>query len=451
MTVLARLMALALALSVPAVGRAASPTAATPAPSAEMPGDLIVPQGTGKLLHIDQPIGSVVVGDQRVADVKLVAPQMVYVFGVAIGRTDMTVLGEDDKVVASTSIGIAPDAPGSSTALKKSYPSSELDYEIVGNRLVLKGHAHTVEEATAAQRILSSAGDKDHASNEATYAGSQEITLKVRFTEVDRTQVSNLGFDWNSLFGVGSTALGLATGGAIGQAVGAAPALNLTPYATTSVGVKAGKINANLVIEALEQKGAVHSLAEPTLTVRSGSTAKFRAGGEIPVPVPQPGATGGGGLVTIEYHSFGVSLEFTPVLVGRNRIAIHVVPEVSDVSQQNAVTLNGATVPSFSVRHAETDVDLASGQTFAIAGLFQRNISNTHNAIPGVGDIPVLGELFQSRQYQRGETELVILITPYLVEPISEARAAQPNQGAETKLGRPATLPPTERVGFVVE
>lgn len=422
---------------------AGAPQPLAPAAAADKPADLVLPQGSGRLLRINRAIGSVIVGDQRIADVKLAGAGLVYVFGVAIGRTDLTVLNEDESVAASMRVVVAQDAAGASQDIKKAHPASELVYDIVGSRLVLHGSSASIEEAAAAQRILGGAAAENGA-NEATYAGSQQISLKVRFAEVSRTQVHNLGFDWSALFSMGIGAVGFATGGAVGQAVGTS-ALSLSPYSTLSGGLANSRINANVVLEALESRGAVHTIAEPTLTVRSGKTAKFRAGGDIPVPVPQQQ-----GALTIEYHPYGISLEFTPILIGRNRIAIHVAPEVSEVSAENGVSFGGASVPSFTVRRAETDVELASGQTFAIAGLFQRNVTDTTNSVPGVGSLPVLGTLFRSEQYKRGETELVILITPYLVEPISPAAVAAPTDKVDGGPGR-STGALVERVGFIVD
>jgi pilus assembly protein CpaC len=421
---------------------------ATSSEGAKKAEDLVIPRGTGTLLSIDRPIGSVIVGDQRTADAKLVGPQLVYVFGAALGKTDLTVMSEDQKVMASMHVVIAPDASGSSEALKKSHPDTGLSYDIVGDRLVLRGSSASVEEATTAHRILGAAADREHSANEATYTGAHQINLKVRFAEVSRNQVRNLGFDWSNAFSAGAATFGLMTGGSVGTAVGAAPSLSSNPYATASGGFKNSRINVNAVLEALESRGVVHTIAEPNLTVKSGHTAKFRAGGDIPIPVPQSGTSS---TITIEYHPYGISLEFTPVLIGRNRIAIHVVPDVSEISAQNAVSFSGATIPSFTVRHAETDVELASGETFAIAGLFQRNLTDTTSGVPGVSEVPILGTLFQSQQYQRGETELVILITPYLVEPISEAAAALPTERADGKLGRSPSPAPSERIGFIVE
>lgn len=184
-------------------------------------------------------------------------------------------------------------------------------------------------------------------------------------------------------------------------------------------------INFDILIEALQRNGIVKILAEPNLTAMTGQTASFLAGGEIPVPIPQ-----GTDVVTVQYKPFGVSLGFTPTLIGRNRIALHVQPEVSSLSEAGSVSANGFAMPSFVVRRADTTVEVASGQTFAIAGLFQQRTSRNLEKFPVLGDVPVLGPLFQSQRFQREETELVILITPYLVEPVRDSLA--------TPLDRPA-------------
>ncbi|TIS76436.1 MAG: type II and III secretion system protein family protein, partial [Mesorhizobium sp.] len=206
---------------------------------------------------------------------------------------------------------------------------------------------------------------------------------------------------------------------------------------------QASGFNFDVLVEALQRNGIVKILAEPNLTAVTGQTASFLAGGEIPVPVPQSADT-----VTVEYKSFGVSLTFTPTLIGRNRIGLHVRPEVSSVSTNAAaVSVNGFNLPSFVVRKADTIVEVASGQTFAIAGLFQQSFTRNLEKFPVLGDVPVLGALFQSQRFQREETELVILITPYLVEPVSD-------QSLATPIDRPAKrrhLKDPSAIGLIVK
>jgi pilus assembly protein CpaC len=422
---------------------ASAPRKAPQAPRG--PADLILHKGAGRMLEIKQPVGSVIVGDQKVVDAKVVAPQMIYLFGAGIGRTDLTVVTQDDQVAASMMVAVTPDARGAEERLRGNRPDSALRFEISGNRLVLRGDAADVGEASAAQRLLEDAADADHRTNEAAYRGARQVTLKVRFAEVSRNEVNNLGFDWSALFSLGKTSLGLATGTAVGQALGTATkATSLTPFATPTVGILSKRVNANLVIEALESRGVVHTIAEPNLTVRSGKTARFRAGGDVPIPVPQQQ-----GALSVQYRPFGISLEFTPVLLGGNRIAVHVKPEVSEISAENAVSFSGASIPSFTTREVETDVELGAGQTFAIAGLFQRNISKTRDTLPGLSDIPILNTLLASQHYQRGETELVVLITPHLVEPMDTAPPTPVEKASAAAQAQAAAL--ADGIGFLVE
>jgi pilus assembly protein CpaC len=186
---------------------------------------------------------------------------------------------------------------------------------------------------------------------------------------------------------------------------------------------KIGSFEIDVLIEALQNSGALSILAEPNLTAVTGETASFLAGGEVPIPVP----TGNNSeSITVQYKPFGVSLAFTPTMVKQNRIALKVKPEVSSIADNVNFGIQGFNLPSFTVRRAETTVEMASGQTFAMAGLFQRDITRNVDKMPLLGDVPVLGQLFRSERYQRNETELVILITPYLVEPVSDKSLATP-------------------------
>jgi pilus assembly protein CpaC len=184
-----------------------------------------------------------------------------------------------------------------------------------------------------------------------------------------------------------------------------------------------GNFNIELLIEALQANGALTVLAEPNLTAVTGETASFLAGGEVPIPVP---SGENGSAITVQYKPFGVSLSFTPTVIKEGRIGLKVKPEVSSISAITNFGVQGFNLPSFTVRRAETVVEVASGQTFALAGLFQRDVSRSVEKLPVLGDVPILGQLFRSERYQRNETELVILITPYLVEPVSDRRMATP-------------------------
>jgi pilus assembly protein CpaC len=216
-----------------------------------------------------------------------------------------------------------------------------------------------------------------------------------------------------------------------------------------------GDLDLNALFDVLSQEGLVSLLAEPNLTALSGETASFLAGGEFPVPIAQEGDANSS-TITVSFKKFGVSLSFTPTLLGENRISMRVRPEVSALSNEGAVQLSGFTIPALTTRRAETTVELASGQSFAIAGLIQNNTRHNADKVPGLGDIPILGELFKSDRFQRQESELVILVTPYIVEPVSDRRLAAPTDatfGAEGS-SRLATRKGTSLAGpagFIIE
>jgi len=257
-----------------------------------------------------------------------------------------------------------------------------------------------------------------------------QVNVRVRIAEINKSVLRNLGINWDAAIQEGGFAFGMLTTFPVGFS-------NVFGGSTAGQGggagqtVSAGPLDLTATMDLLAQEGLVSLLAEPNLTAVSGQTATFLAGGEFPVPVSQDNNT-----ITIEFRQFGVSLAFTPTILSANRISMRVRPEVSALSTNGAVNLPGPnnttlTVPALTVRRAETTVELASGQTFAIAGLVQSQNQITANEVPGLGDIPVLGELFKSDQFQHNESELVLLATPYVVQPISNPAAPMiPNEPA---------------------
>lgn len=278
---------------------------------------------------------------------------------------------------------------------------------------------------------------------------------------MDRTVIKQFGFNWSNVFNNGKIAFGLATG--VPALIGALGTNQTTPFANTTLyavppgastntltgaptnafntleasqlggatnnnlfgGIKTKSLNLNTLIDALDNHGLVTVLAEPNLTAISGEPASFLAGGEFPIPVPA-----GTGLVGIDWKKFGVSLNFVATVVSGDRISLHVMPEVSELSSAGAIVIDSISVPALTTRRAETTVDLASGQAFAIAGLLQNNVTQNIDKFPWLGDVPVLGQLFRSEAFQRNESELVIVVTPYLVHPIATAsRALVPTDG----------------------
>jgi pilus assembly protein CpaC len=259
-------------------------------------------------------------------------------------------------------------------------------------------------------------------------SASTQVHLRVRVAEVSREVIKEFGINWESVFETGDLLFGFATGrpafGAAGsifrgpsQANGAAPDLLFGSFTP-------GDSVVNTAIDALAQEGLVNILAEPNLTALSGETASFLAGGEFPIPVATDEDE-----ITIEFKEFGIQLAFTPTVLSGNRISLRVRPEVSELSDDGAIEVNGLTIPALKTRRAETTVELGSGQSFAIGGLLSSDVQNAVSKTPGLGDLPVLGTLFRSTAFRRDETELVIIVTPYLVRPVDEPVLATPGDG----------------------
>ncbi|MFC3282191.1 type II and III secretion system protein family protein [Litchfieldella rifensis] len=358
---------------------------------------LTLETGQGRILRFDQGTASVFVANPEVADVQVVSPGVLYLFGKSHGDTNLIALSNDERTQASIRLQVRDGDQGADQALQELDPNSPIRLRMVGNQLVAEGESRDVEDAIAAQSTLESHTPDDRpAVNNATYEGATQINIRVRFAEVAREELLQYGVSWSALINNGSFSLGVFPGSIANNAFGT---------------IGGGVDSVDGLLQALQENDLLQILAEPNITAVTGETASFLAGGEIPIPVPVSND-----LVGIEYKQFGVSLLFTPVLLPNDRISLEVRPEVSSLTT-SGVEIAGTSVPGLQVRRADTLVEVGSGQTFAIAGLFQRNASNNIERVPVLGDLPVLGNLFRSRRFQRNETELVILITPYIVEP----------------------------------
>ncbi|WP_081688732.1 type II and III secretion system protein family protein [Inquilinus limosus] len=397
--------------------------------------------GQGNLLTFALPVQTVLVANPNVLDVEMVSARSAYIYGVSSGTTNLFALSSADQVVAAANVRVSQDETAAQRELMRVAPASGGQMGYIQDRPVTTGTVADLGSAmkldALAQQLGSNSGG---AMNLNTLQGSQQVGIRVRFAEVQRNAVENLGINWQAMFEIGKFNIGLVSGGM-------PSAINLPGTATA--GYHSGGYNVDAVIDALQREGLVSILAEPTLTAVSGETANFLAGGEFPIPVPQGNET-----VTIEYKQFGVSLSFVPTVLPGERIAMRVKPEVSELSDDARVESDGVSVPSLIVRRAETTIELASGQTFALAGMFQRNMSNVADKIPVLGDIPILGKLFQSSRYKRNETELVILITPFLMKPAESPKAvAAPAQRTEPTVRRARQSPSMTggSAGFVLE
>jgi pilus assembly protein CpaC len=374
----------------------ATTAAALPEPS------FSVRKGHGRVLQFNKPLKTILVADDTVADVKALSPGVVYLHGNAVGSTNLVALDGNHRTVGTFTVVVSPEGgeEGNDIAIKAT-----------GGRLRGSGMVSDVGEAVDVNAMLvsSSAGIP---LNLTTYMPSTQVNIRVRFAEVSREKLLRHGVNLAGLFSSGNIRFALATG---------------TPFPTDSstnlfgAGIGATGYSMDALIDAMQANGALEILAEPNITAMTGTTASFLAGGEIPIPVPV-----NRDLVGIQYKTYGISLSVTPTLLPNDRIALDVTPEVSTISPTSSLEIAGTTVPSFLVRRVDTRVEMGSGQTFAIAGLFQKSSSNDIRKLPVLGDIPVLGALFRSRRFQRNETELVVLITPYLVRPVSDDRLQVP-------------------------
>jgi pilus assembly protein CpaC len=394
--------------------------------------------GKGRLMRLSRPAATVFIADPKIADVQVKSPTLVYLLGKAPGATTFFALDAKEETIANLAVSVGYDAGRLATLLREQIPGAKVEVTAANGALVLSGKVGSAAEGADVLRIASlfvQADTKEGGGrivNRLVVEAPNQVNLRVRVVEVSREASRQLGFNWESIASVGQGQLGWATGtdivndaGKLVRPAGAAAAL---------VGsLVTGDVNINLLIDALETKNQVTVLAEPNLTAVSGEPASFLAGGEFPIPVSQEDQQ-----ITVEYKKFGISLDFVATILDSGRISLNVRPEVSQLSPTGAVTLNGITIPALTTRRAETTVDLGSGQSFAIAGLLQNQVTREAKSLPGLTGVPVLGQLFGSKRFQRNESELVIVVTPYLVTPVSQ-RLATPAD-LQTPLKTEATL-----------
>ena len=376
---------------------------------------LAIQVNQGQLVRIDKPVTSVFVANSAIADVAIKSPQLIYVFAKRPGTTTLYAVGANDEILASVSLNVTHNLSRLDQAIADLMPGRNIATTSIDGGIVLTGMVSSPGEAEDARRLATHfIGTGEEVINRLQINAPNQVNVRVRIAEINKSVLRNLGINWDTAIQQGGFAFGLLTAFPV---VAGSTLLGSTGTSTTPT-VSAGPLDLTATMDLLAQEGLVSLLAEPNLTAVSGQTATFLAGGEFPIPVSQDNNT-----VTVEFRQFGVSLAFTPTILNSNRINMRVRPEVSSTSTQNQTTTGDFVVPSLVVRRAETTVELASGQTFAIAGLVQSQNQITANEVPGLGDIPILGELFKSDQFQHNESELVILATPYVVQPISNPEA----------------------------
>jgi pilus assembly protein CpaC len=400
---------------------------------------IAVEVSSGRLIEFPRPAHSVFVADPTIADIQVTSPTNVIVFGRKPGRTTIFAIGEDDKPIAAIQVIVTYQLADVRRLVHEEVPEAHVELASTAAGIVMTG---TVPSDDAAEKLRATVkrylGEGQELINHVKVSGGAQVNLRVRVAEVQRSLTKQLGFNWQAVISQGAFAFGLATGtpSFLGGGLTLHPPPGVTsllaplsPLNNTSVpanqafaNLNTGRATVNSLIDALAEEGVITILAEPNLTTTSGQVASFIAGGEFPIPVAQTG-TGTNTAITIEFKQFGVSLDFIPTVFSSDRMSIKVRPEVSELSSNGAITINGLTIPAIAVRRAETTIQLGSGQSFAIAGLIQNNSNNDINKFPGLGDLPVLGPLFRSTNFQHNETELVIIVTPYIVSPVSHGES----------------------------
>jgi pilus assembly protein CpaC len=362
----------------------------------------------------------VFVADPEVCDIQVKSPRLVYLMGKKPGQTTLYAVDENERVLANIDVTVTHDLTRLNSAVRQLYPEAEINVSSVEEAVVIDG---VVENATMSENVRRLAanliGKDGDLINRLGVNAPVQVNLRVRVAEVSRDIEKQLGFNWRIVSEIGNFGLRFATINPF--LIGATPDLLGASYTS-------GNWNFNAVIDALDEEGLISVLAEPNLTALTGETASFLAGGEFPILVPQ-----GNDRVTVEFKKFGVSLAFTPTILNGNQINLHVRPEVSKLSDEGSISVplgvdSIITIPALVVRRAETTVELASGQSFAIAGLLSNNSAHDIHKFPFLGEVPVLGGLFKSDRFRRNESELVIIVTPYIVRP-SPTRLAAPNDG----------------------
>ena len=465
---------MAAALAIAATG--VTTPAAAPAQSATSR-VVEVDTNQGRLITLARPISDVFVANDQIADIQVRSPTQIYVFGKAPGETTVSATTKTGQVVFSATVRVGNNFGSINQMLKLAMPEAQISSYTLNGVVLLTGVVLSPSDAQEAESLVQAfVGDKTKVISRLRTATPLQVNLQVKIAEVTKTFAKNIGANLSTIDGTGGFKFGIANGRSpattfatdpnlpLGVGAGAVTGFTVDPTSITylangqvdptsikiiqspGTALTKGPLNSTIgglgklfgldILGALdlgETNGQVVTLAQPNLSTLSGETASFLAGGEIPIPISQ-----GLGAVSVEYKQYGVSLAYTPTVLSDGRISLRVRPEVSELTAAGSVTLNGVTIPGLSTRRAETTVELGSGQSMVIGGLISNSTNNTIDKTPGLGNVPVLGALFRSNGWKRNETELMIVVTPYLVKPVNANEVVLPTDGyqAPTDLGR---------------
>ena len=381
---------------------------------------LNVPMNRAVVVESDVPFAELSIANPGIADISTLSDRSIYVLGKAPGRTTLTLLSPEGTLISNVDVHVTPDIAEFKERLQQIIPGENIEVRTANDGIVLSGQVSSTAKMDRALDLANRYAP-ERVSNLMVVGGTQQVMLKVRFAEMNRTVSKN--FSSSVAFGD--------TGRLLGESGSYLPGSNnvgspgFTHRGNSAGGIRLGGsiggLQFDVLLEALESKGMVRTLAEPNLTALSGQEAKFLAGGEYPVPVSQDDDT-----VTVEYKPFGVELNFTPVVVDQDIINLTIDAAVSSIDPANGISISGFEIDAFKRRETSTTVEMRDGESFAIAGLLQDDFRDLNTQLPWVGDIPILGALFRSTEYQRAQTELVIIVTPHLVTPVAGEALALP-------------------------
>ena len=421
----------------------------------EVSSALQVPMNRAVVVEAENPFAELSIANPGIADISTLSDRTIYVLGKAPGRTTLTLLSPDGRLITNVEVQVTPDVAEFKERLRQILPGEGIEVRTANDGIVLSGVVSSIEKLDRALDLANRYAP-ERVSNLMTVGGTQQVMLKVRFAEVSRTVSKSLS---GGISGATSdTTVALGNGTFTNVDTGNPPPNDIatiaqnfftpgTPFGGGQISTigSVGGLAFSALLEALESKNLVRTLAEPNLVALSGQEASFLAGGEVPIPVSDDDG------ISIEYRPFGVQLSFIPRVVNGNRINLEMTAAVSAIDNDISVTSATIAVPGFSRREAETTVEMLDGQSFAIAGLLQDDFSDAATQTPWLGDIPVLGALFRSTSFQRDQSELVVIITPHLVTPVSGEALALPTDRIRPpteaelflfgSLGRPAGAP----------
>ena len=399
---------------------------------------LVLSLNKAAIIELPEPVADVLVSSPTIVEAVVKTTSRTYLMGMAVGQTNAFFFNASGKQILNLEIRVERDLAPLHDAFKRFLPGTNIKAEAINDNIVLSGRVGNAMQADYARDLAARfVGAPEKVLNMLAIEGKEQVLLKVRIAEMQRTAAKQLGIDLSAALGSGTFATALATSNPfslVGQA------LSSGSQQTLSYSKGPGGDTASSTIRALERAGLLRTLAEPNLTAINGEAAKFLAGGEFPVPTSRDRD----GNITVEFKSFGVGLNFTPVVMDKGRISLKISTEVSELSNEgsfilqgstttdangNTVSTSGVTVPALKVRRADTTVELPSGGSLMLAGLIQQSTKQNLDGLPGLKDLPVLGTLFRSRDFQNNETELVVIVTPYLVNPVAEQMLATPVDG----------------------